>query len=63
MRSTCASHAANCLLQSVVKEQQRRVSALETELKAKDSAHGSLQTKLEELQVSYPSFAHVCKVL
>lgn len=40
-----------CLLQSVVKEQQRRVSALETELKAKDSTHGTLQTKIEELQV------------
>lgn len=39
-------------LQSVVKEQQRRVSALETELKNKDSAHGSLQTKLDELQAT-----------
>ncbi len=45
-------HAVTQLVQSVVKEQQRRVSALETEVKAKDNAHGTLQTKLEELQAS-----------
>jgi len=63
VQSTCASYAATCLLQSVVKEQQRRVSALETELKAKDSAHGTLQTKLEELQVLQPYWHHACTVL
>ena len=38
-------------LQNVVKEQQRRVSTVEAELKAKDTAHGGLQAKLEEMQV------------
>lgn len=43
-------------MQSVVKEQQKRVSALEAELKAKDSEYGGLQAKLVELQVTSPCF-------
>lgn len=43
---------SNFVTQSVVKEQQRRVSSLESELKAKDTAHGGLQAKLEDLQVT-----------
>ena len=42
-------------MQSVVKEQQRRVSALEAELKSKDTEYGGLQAKLVELQVTSPS--------
>ena len=45
--------------QSVVKEQQRRVSTLEAELKTKDSAHGGLQAKLEDLQVTDPCVSDV----
>lgn len=44
---------AHVVVQSVVKEQQRRVSTLEAELKAKDTAHGGLQAKLEDLQVTH----------
>lgn len=35
----------------MISQQQKRVSSLETELKTKDSEHGTLRTKLEQLQV------------
>lgn len=47
---------AQPVTQSVVKEQQRRVSTLEAELKAKDTAHSGLQAKLEDLQVTSACF-------
>lgn len=47
-------------LQNVITQQQKRVSALETELKAKDSEHGTLRTKLEQLQVHSVRYQHTC---
>lgn len=41
-------------MQNVLKEQQRRVSALEAELKAKDTKYDGLQAKIVEVQVKYP---------
>lgn len=39
------------LLQNVISQQQKRVSALELDLHTKNSEHGTLRTKLEQLQV------------